>query len=354
MIGHHKTIESFEKLFLRGNMASTYLFVGQEGIGKRLFAEGLAEALLCRNRPAGKLQACGSCPGCIQVRTGSHPDVLRVSKPADKNVLPIELFVGDREHRSETGLCRDIRMRPQVGTRRIAIIDDADYLNQESGNVLLKTLEEPPPGALIILIGSSSHRQLKTILSRCQLVRFSDLTPSEIVAALQAQANWEYEHDINQLSLAADGSVETAIVLTDSHFADFRSEWIRQLATGDPGSNDFGASIVKFAEEGVKEAALKRERMYFVADQGVRFYSQLLRQFSGSSAVGDDILLQAVELARQKWQAPLSHLSDSIDRLCDFETHIETNANSANAVDLLLSDLHRLHLGQSTVLSNSR
>ncbi|MEZ6093285.1 MAG: hypothetical protein R3C03_03460 [Pirellulaceae bacterium] len=132
LVGHDSQKESFQKRVARGNLASTFLFVGLEGIGKRMFAEGLAEALLCHNSNPKVLAACGKCPGCVQVQTGNHPDLLQVQRPAEKNVLPIELFVGDREHRSDEGLCRDIRMKPsRAGSRKIAIIDDADYLNQE-------------------------------------------------------------------------------------------------------------------------------------------------------------------------------------------------------------------------------
>jgi DNA polymerase III subunit delta' len=353
MIGHREIIERFARLVARDKLASTFLFVGPEGIGKRLFAEGLAEVLLCQRREAGSFAACGQCPSCIQVRSQSHPDVLRVEKPEDKNVLPIELFVGDREHRAEEGLCRDIRLKPTAGSRKIAIIDDADYLNQESANVLLKTLEEPPPRAVIILIGTSPQRQLPTILSRCQLVSFSPLMPEEVALILERMTDLETTIPLTELSAASMGSIKIARKLADPTVFEFRTNWLEQLATLDPGQDEFGASIVKFSESNTKEAAEKRENLYFVADLAIHFYRQLLARILVQPFTADSALKAATEAAAARWQASLSLLGRSIERLCDFQARVEANANAANAVDPLLSDLRRLARGHRALLPQS-
>ena len=84
------------------------------------------------------------------------------------------------------GLCYDIALKPYSGRRKVAIIDDADYLNKEGANCLLKTLEEPPPKSLLILIGTSEQRQLPTIRSRCQIVRFQPLPEQDVAELLLA------------------------------------------------------------------------------------------------------------------------------------------------------------------------
>ncbi len=168
-------VEQFRRALARGRLASSFLFAGPEGIGKRTFALKLAQAMLCTTRPEETLDPCGTCPSCVQVAAGTHPDLHLVGKPEDKSFIPLELLIGDREHRRREGLCHNIGLKPYLGGRKIAMIDDADYLNAEGANSLLKTLEEPPPRSVLILIGTSPAKQLPTIRSRCQLIRFRPL-----------------------------------------------------------------------------------------------------------------------------------------------------------------------------------
>ena len=126
------------------------------------------------------MDPCEYCPSCLQVAARTHPDLEIVSKPEDKSFLPLELFIGDKEHRMKEGLCHRIAMKPFQGGRKIAIIDDADFLNAEGANCLLKTLEEPPPQSVLILIGTSPAKQLPTIRSRCQLIRFRPLRTDQV------------------------------------------------------------------------------------------------------------------------------------------------------------------------------
>ncbi|HEX3870318.1 MAG TPA: AAA family ATPase, partial [Pirellulales bacterium] len=136
--GHDAVVEQFRRAIARGRLASTYLFVGPAGIGKRTFALKLAQTLLCRANSADDMSPCGRCEACVQVAAGTYPDVLTVGKPEDRNEIPIEAMVGRRERRMQEGLCHDLWQKPLPGSRRIAIIDDADALNEESANSLLK------------------------------------------------------------------------------------------------------------------------------------------------------------------------------------------------------------------------
>src|SRR5205085_1514977 len=147
-----------------------YLFAGPEGVGKRLFALELAKALLCEEPPE-TLTSCGKCSACLLVDAGTHPDLFQISKPEDGNVLDIETV---RE------LCAGFALKSARGRGKVAIVDDADDLNEQAANSFLKTLEEPPAGSVFILIGTSLELQLQTIRSRCQPIRFAPL-PSPLV-----------------------------------------------------------------------------------------------------------------------------------------------------------------------------
>ncbi|MGE3316360.1 MAG: hypothetical protein AB7O26_14690, partial [Planctomycetaceae bacterium] len=146
--GHESLVEMFRRSAARGRLSHAYLFVGPAGVGKMLFAKTLAQCLFCERFDDSELEACGECGPCRMMQAGTHPDFLTLGRPDSKNVIPIELIAGSRERRGQDGLCHDIALRPMAGMRRVAVIDDADYLNAESANAFLKTLEEPPPGSV--------------------------------------------------------------------------------------------------------------------------------------------------------------------------------------------------------------
>src|SRR5258708_7727820 len=157
LVGHDVWIAGFREVVRRGKLAHAYLFVGPPGIGKRTFAIELAKAYLCENPSAEPLTACDHCAGCRLVDAGTHPDLFLVAKPEDANELPIETM---------RGLCGDFTLKTARGRGKIAILEGADDLNDASANCFLKTLEEPPPRSMFILIGTDVERQLPTIRSR--------------------------------------------------------------------------------------------------------------------------------------------------------------------------------------------
>src|SRR6476646_1555964 len=182
--GHDALIEGFRRVVERGRLAHAYLFVGPPGVGKRLFTTELARALLCEKPPA-PLAACDECPSCVQIDSQTHPDFYPAARPADAHEFPIELM---RE------LCANFSLKSARGRGKVVLIDDADDLNEESANCFLKTLEEPPPRSVLILIGSSPDRQLSTIVSRCQVVRFDSLSDELVDSLLQEAGITDQAH----------------------------------------------------------------------------------------------------------------------------------------------------------------
>ncbi len=340
--GHDENVERFRRILASGRLASTFLFVGPPGVGKRTFALKLAQALLCQVEPDIKLDPCGTCPSCQQVAAQSHPDLELIAKPADKSFIPVEVFIGDREHRMRDGLCHNISLKPYLGGRKVAIIDDADYLNQEGANCLLKTLEEPPPKSVIILIGSSEQTQLPTIRSRCQVVRFGELPP-EVVASLLLSLG-EVDTDIEAARLAgfSHGSLQRAKQFSDTALCDFRSEFLARLALLPEKSVSLATDVSAFIETAGKEAPVRRERLKLVIMIAVEFYRELIRQTSGMLAAGDAATATAVETVRRTRVVDAEATAACVERCLDAQMQVDANANQATLIECWLDDLARL------------
>jgi DNA polymerase-3 subunit delta' len=247
--GHDEVVEQFRRALARRRLASSFLFAGPAGIGKRSFAVKLGQAMLCSARPEEALDPCGECPPCVQVAAGSHPDLDVVAKPKDKSFIPLELLIGDKEHRGREGLCHRIALKPYMGGRKIAMIDDADHLNQEGANCLLKTLEEPPPRSVLILIGTSPAKQLPTIRSRCQLIRFRPLEADVVAELLIARELVPDAAEARRLAQYCEGSLQRALELADPELWAFRSRLHKHLAEPVLQSVPLSRTVSAFVDE---------------------------------------------------------------------------------------------------------
>ena len=152
IIGHKKIISHFEEAIKTGKVSHAYLLSGEDGSGKMMIAKAVAKALLCEHK-----DGCGECAACKQVDSLNHPDVIYITHEK------YEIRVDD----IRKGINETIDIKPYSGDYKIYIIDDADRMNAGAQNALLKTLEEPPAYAVILLLTNNKDRLLDTILSRC-------------------------------------------------------------------------------------------------------------------------------------------------------------------------------------------
>ena len=120
-VGHSTQRAWFENALARNRVASTFLLVGQEGIGKRTFAKLIAKSLLCTGSDARKLDLCNRCETCKQVDAGTHPDVIEIAPEKDKSRITMRQLVGEDENRLREGLCYEIRFHPYSGRRKFEI-----------------------------------------------------------------------------------------------------------------------------------------------------------------------------------------------------------------------------------------
>lgn len=345
ILGHDDVVEKFASALGRGRLASSFLFAGPAGIGKRAFARKLAQTLLCQVRPEEDLDPCEQCPSCAQVLAGTHPDVEVVSKPPEKSFLPLELLVGDKEHRSRQGLCHSLSLKPFMGGRKIAIIDDADYLNPEGANSLLKTLEEPPPRSVLILIGTSPAKQLPTIRSRCQLVRFRPLATDIVAQLLTSTGVVDNPAEAQRLASFSGGSLQSARELADPELWTFRSQLYQWLAGPGLESVRVSAAVLAFVDQAGKDAPLRRNRTRQILQFAAQFFQQVVYAMSGATLTDDRELRDAARLAARNWPADSSIAAACLDRTLEAAEQVDRNVHQAILLECWLDDLARLRAG---------
>jgi len=178
IVGQHQAVALLRRAVAADRVAHAYAFVGPAGVGRRLTALAFAQACLCPR------QGCGTCSACRRVAAESHPDCQRLTptpprdNPRGAAVIRIEQV---RE------LAHWAALTPLEASRKVFIVDDADRMTLPTAQALLKTLEEPPPRTLLILIVANPRALPPTVLSRCQSVRFRPLEEAQVAALLETR-----------------------------------------------------------------------------------------------------------------------------------------------------------------------
>lgn len=312
--GHDQWIQRFQRIVANGRLAHSYLFVGPDGVGKKLFARELGKALLCESRPdrQAPLLACDQCDSCRMVDAGTHPDHIYVRRPEDKNEMSVELM---------RNLCREFSLKPSRGKGKVAILDDADDLNPESANCFLKTLEEPPPGSVFFLIGTSRDKQMPTILSRCQVIRFAPL-PDDLLEDLTSKHGVNEQEARSRLVQLSGGSIGQAMRLADPELWRFRNQLLDLLAASPLDVVKAGKLWHSYVETAGKEMPLQRALCLRVIRLVVAFLREALALSAGGQIRTDDN--QEITRLRQICsQYSQERLIELIDRCLDAEVQVE-------------------------------
>lgn len=207
IFGQDKAVSLLTRTLSGGRLPTAFLFVGMEGVGKKLAALSLAQALNCTE--SGPLSACGRCPACLKVEKGVHPDVLLLSPEED--IIPVDRV------RDMIGALSLVAFE---GRMKVAVVDRAETMHWSAANALLKTLEEPPPRTLLILLTERPDALPRTIPSRCQRVKFSPLGTEAVAGWLRDRRGVPAERALLMAGLS-EGSLGRALAM-DEEFLDRR------------------------------------------------------------------------------------------------------------------------------------
>jgi DNA polymerase III subunit delta' len=317
ILGQVKALTLLSRALTSERLAHAYLLSGPDGVGKTTAALDLAAVLLCRQPLAGK--PCGSCPGCTKYRSGNHPDFMRI-RP-DGAAIKIEQI---------RKLKKALTFAPFESERRVVVLDDVHTMRREAGNSLLKILEEPPPGNLLLLIGNATGSLLGTIVSRCQVIPFSPL-PTELAATIIAHHHPEMDNAAAlALAALADGCPGQALAMETGGILELYHSLLDAVLVG-------GHNPAERVEKALAMAARVAE-----SKEGLEPLLTLLKIFLKNSmaavvaAVGPALPPEALR-ARERWN--LQQLSAKMRTIDLLEQALARNCNRGLICEVLLLDL---------------
>ncbi|MGH9320249.1 MAG: ATP-binding protein [Vicinamibacteria bacterium] len=269
LVGNAGVLGRLSLLIRAGRLPPSLIFSGGAGVGKLEAAVTLAQALNC---PAGGGDPCGRCSTCVRIARDEHPDV-RILRPEGRG--------GQIRAEGVREAIAGVPFRPFEGKRRVIVLADAERMNPTTANTLLKTLEEPPPWATIVLVTGNEAAMLPTILSRCQVFRFSPLAPEELIELLVKR------HDLPSdraalLAAVSGGGLTRALELTEEPLSELRKE-----ALALAGIAVFGARAQELVPRA--DALSKEGRLMLLLDILLSLIRDLSARKAGAGILHRDI-----------------------------------------------------------------
>jgi DNA polymerase-3 subunit delta' len=324
IVGQTGPIELLGRAVRADAVPQSLLFAGPEGVGKKQTALALAQVLNCAHRsPSG--DACGTCTVCRRIVAGTFPDVVLLDKGEEASIKI------DSLRRRVLDL---VGYRPFEGRRRVFIIDPADELTVQAQEALLKTLEEPPPATVLILVTAFADTLLATIRSRCRRIRFAPLSTEDLVAVLTRGSARIDVADARHRALVAGGSVSRAMAADGREFVGDRQAALQllQALQGRPLVPRLKAAAAFSQVDGKKRKA--RDAAYArLAILGSLLRDLIALQVRAESPIANSDL--EADLVRLQSTLPADRIAVAFGLVQQAEQSIERNASPKIVADWL-------------------
>jgi DNA polymerase-3 subunit delta' len=322
VVGHSQLVGLLKQAVLAKRVPQSLLFAGPDGVGKRTVALALAQAINC-GQPAPDGDACGRCNACVRITKGQYADVVVVDKGNEASIKIQAL---------RTRILDAVGYRPFEGARRVFIIEPADAMTEQAQDALLKTLEEPPPSAVIILVTAFPDLLLATIRSRCRKLRFGPLAERDVERVLVERAGVDAVA-ARRRSAASSGSVSRALAVEEDEFEEDRRVALDLVAAAARGSV---SGRLQAAAAFAKHAAKRRARE--AAGARVAIVFSILRDLATlSSARSVPVVNADLEdrLAALAAAYPLARLTTALDTVGEAQAALGRNASPKIVADWL-------------------
>ena len=229
IIGQENVIAHLQNALRTGSISHAYILCGDRGSGKKLLARTFAQTMLCRDVRMTEHgpEACGECPSCVKALSDSHPDIRTITheKPAS---------IGVEEIRA---LRQDVQVVPYESAHKVYLIPDAEKLTVQAQNALLKTLEEPPSYAVLLLLAENVTAFLPTILSRSVTLRMRPLSAEQVAAYLQRERADIPAHYLPLYASFSGGNIGRALACADSETFAASCEALLRILRNVPGTD---------------------------------------------------------------------------------------------------------------------
>lgn len=316
VIGHEEIIRHLQNAIKTGKISHSYIFAGEPGSGKRLLAGIYAMTLQCE---AGGENACGKCESCKRAIGKNHPDIIMV-KHEKPNTISID------EIREQ--VVNDVDIKPYSSPHKIYIIPDAEIMTPQAQNALLKTIEEPPEYAVIMLLTSNIDGLLPTIRSRCVHLDLKVVDDGLVKKYLMEHLHIpDYQAEID--ASFAHGSIGKAKeAATSQEFADITQKALKILKYAD-------SMEVYELTEAIKNLSSEKQNINDYLDI-FQFWFRDVLMFKATREIDNLVFKQEINYIReQASQRSYENLEKILEALDKTKVRLRANVNTELALELL-------------------
>lgn len=316
IIGHEEIIRHLKNAMQSGKVSHSYIFTGDAGSGKKLLATTFAITLQCE---AGGTEPCQKCDSCKKAMGKNHPDIIMVNHEKPGTISIDEI----REQ-----VIHDVGIRPYSSPHKIYIIPDADLMNAQAQNALLKTIEEPPEYAVIMLLTSRADALLPTILSRCVRLDLKVVDDALVKKYLMEHLHIpDYQAEID--ASFAQGSIGKAKeAATSEEFSRLTQNALKILKYSDK------MEVYELAEE-IKNLSTEKHNINDYLDI-FQFWFRDVLMFKATREIDNLVFKQELNFIReQASQRSYENLEKILDALSSTKVRLRANVNFELALELL-------------------